>query len=193
MEELKNKGISAEDKLKLVEELSIPESIVNKMEADDLKDATLATAAGLEFKEGDVEQVADTDPVTKPEAVEEEQDISESEETVEDAATSEEDVSNDVEATVGLLTEAVEALNAKIGLHYDNMLKEIEAIKSSQDEAIQQIASTPLASRAASVLESVVGKEATRLDGRTSLAKDAPEENKEDGSGRPFFWQKKEF
>lgn len=193
MEELKDKGISAEDKLKLVEELSIPESIVNKMEADDLKDATLATAAGLEFKEGDVKQVADTELETETAVVEEEQDNLEPEETVDGANALEEDVETDIEETVGLLTTAVEALNLKISSYHDNMLKEIEAIKSSQDEAIQQIASTPMASRAASVLESVVGKEATRLDGRTSLAKDAPKENEEDGSGRPFFFQKKGF
>jgi len=190
MEELKNKGISAEDRLKLIEELGIPEKVVGQMESDNLKDANLASAAGLEFKEGEEEQVAVTDVEIEAEVVEDEQETEESEEAVEDVATSE-DVDTDIGKTVSLLVEAVEALNDKINTLHEDFQKELETMKSSQFEAVEQIASTPMASRAASILESVIGKEATRVDGRTTLGKDAPKEN-DAGSGS-FFWQKKDW
>jgi len=185
MEELKNKGISDGDRQKL-DELGISKEVIDRMEAINQKDASEATEAELDFKEGETEQVANAETEVEVDAeVEETQEI---EEEAVDAATSEPPEMGELNTAINTLSDAVVALNEKVKALHGDLQAEIDEIKSSQDEAIGQLAHTPAASRTAWVLQSIIGDEEARVDGRTKLAKDAPKENDE-GSG-PFFWQK---
>ena len=186
MEEFKNKGISDGDRRKLKDDLGISEEVIDRMVEINQKDANEATEAGLDFKESDNEQVADAEIEVETEAeVDETQEV---EEEAVDAATSEPSENEELATAINTLSDAVVALNEKVKELQVGFQTEIDELKSSQDEAIGQLAKTPPASRAAWVLQSIVGDEDARVDGRTKLAKDTPKENDE-GSG-PFFWQK---
>lgn len=188
MEEFKNKGISDGDRKKLIDDLGIPEEAIDRMEEINQKDAKDATEAELEFKEGETKQVADAEieAEEEPKVEEPQEDL---EEEAVDAATSELPEIEELNTAINTLSDAVVALNEKVKALHDDLQTEINEIKSSQDEAIGQLANTPAASRAAYVLQSIVGDEEARVDGRTKLAKDTPKEIDE-GSG-PFFWQEK--
>lgn len=187
MEELKNKGISDSDRRKLIDDLGIPAEAIDRMEEINQKDANDATEAGLEFKEGETEQVADAEIEVEDETVVEE--TQETQEEAVDAATSGLPEITELNTAVNTLSDAVIALNEKVKALHADLQTEIDERKSSQDETVEQLAKTPPASRAAYVLQSIIGDEEARVDGRTTLAKDAPKE-KDAGSG-PFFWQEK--
>jgi hypothetical protein len=185
MDEFKNKGISDSDRRKLIDEMGIPKEAIDRMEEINQKDATEATELGLEFKDGDNEQVADAEIEAETEVVDETQNV---EEEAEGTAMPEPSEYEELNTAINTLSDAVVALNEKVKELHGDLQKDIDELKSSQDEAIGQLAKTPSASRAAWVLQSIIGEEDARVDGRTKLAKDTPKEN-EEGSG-PFFWQK---
>lgn len=186
MSEMKDKGIAPEDRQKLIDDLGLPADIVERMEASNRKDADLAAAVDLEFKE-ETEEEAEEQVEEAVEVEEVEEEISETEtEEVEEAEEVDQDT-EDLKQAVGALIETIKALHGQL----EGVKSEMNAVKAAQEELSKDVQNTPLASRAGLMFESVVGKEETRIeDGRTKMAKDGPKEtdpNQQDGL---MFFQK---
>jgi hypothetical protein len=137
--------------------------------ADDMKrleetiDAKAKEAEGLEYKDGaesetEVEQAAEPEPEPQPEAVEEPPDY----------------------VTRDEVAEALTEITGRIGALAEQMGefgKALKELKESEDERIAKAAmETPAASLLDIVRGSVIGSDATLVDGRTKLAKAGPKE-----------------
>lgn len=198
MEDTKNKGISTEDRRKL-NDMGISDDIIGMMETDNAKAALVADAMGIESKEAsEVEEVE----AAEPEVVETEEEVvedvvEESQEVEEAVAEQEQPVEamlEDFGKAIQTIVKAVEALNQKVDGSLADLRKEIDEVKGGQDTLSKQIADTPASTWANRLFKSVVGEEATYVDGRTKLAKDGPQEQEQDESeGDVFFWRKSGF
>jgi hypothetical protein len=179
----KNKGISPEDRQKLIT-LGIDEEIISRMEGANAQEAKEIEDLGLESKETEAEEVAD-------EVADEAAESAPSDEGGESTGT-EEDEDEIGKSIEGLYT-IVKAIYSKVDTELGNMNSRLSEIEDAQADTQKQIGQTPLASRISFLKESVIGNEATRVDGRTTLGKDAPAETSDSDGKYQFFWQDKEF
>lgn len=189
-----NKGIEPEDRKKLIDDLGLPPDIVDRMEASNKKDANLADAVGLEFKE--TEEVEEelqeelvesdlSDEEVEAEHVEAATEVNQEEEEAEEAASDSDD--EDIKQAIVSLIKAVEVISERLEEYKSDM----DVLKQTQDKLHKDVGSTPLASRASLMIESVIGKSETRIeDGRTKNAKDGPKETDPNEREGLLFFQK---
>ena len=197
MSEMKDKGILPEDRNKLIDDLGLTPEVVDRMEASNLKDASIASAVGLEFKAEDTEEIVEEQELVDEQAAEVEVDEAETEEIVEETQVDEQPVTlveslnlDDVTSAIGKMIGAIEALNAKVDERFEGVQSEMDALKESQDAVAKEVVNTPLASRAGHMFESIIGKEETRIeDGRTRVAKDGPKETDPNQNDGKLFFQ----
>lgn len=166
-------SISMKDKAALMQEHGISSELLDRLEAFNSADAQKAVAEGYEFKEAGNEASSheDTDlatEATQPETTDEP--VVETETQPETQA--EGQPSEDVVVLLKTLTEAVVAMTSRVA----TLEKGLTQLEASESEKIaKKAANTPIASLT-DLLKSAIGSEETRVDGRTSLAKSAPEE-----------------
>ena len=68
----------------------------------------------------------------------------------------------------------------------DTVQAEVQGIKEAQTGISEKMTDTPFASRAAWTPQSIIGSDKARVDGRTSLAKDGPEEAPTNRTAHPL-------
>lgn len=178
-----NMAIPKEKREKLIQDWGIDPELLKALEEQSLKDATTATASGVQSK--DLSE-ATTDTVVTTPAVEAE--VVETEVEVEEQVEVEQPEAPVVEAAEAeALTEVAEVLGETVKMvtilseQVKALRKEVKDLQQLDEEKVaKQAASTPLASLMAMMNKSVVGEESTAVDGRTKLAKSAPQETKEE-------------
>jgi hypothetical protein len=181
-DEVKQKGISPEDKSKLTDVLGISPDVIGAMEDANAAQAKEAEELGIESKEAD--DVVEDAPVT------EETEVVETE-VVEDVANGDTDVADDdIKEVMVEMIDAIAALNTKLDKSLEEFRGEIDSVKGAQEFAQATIEDTPMAARR-SLLKSIVGDETIVVDGRTKLGKDKP--NEEAADEGLFFFQKTDF
>jgi hypothetical protein len=197
MSEIKDKGIAPEDRNKLIDDLGLTPEVVDRMEASNIKDASVASAVGLEFKEESEEEIIENQELESEQAEEVEAVEAETEEIVEETQDDEpvtpvsalnlDDVTSAIDKMIG----AIEALNTKVDERFEGVQSEMDALKVSQEAVAKEVTNTPLASRAGHMFESIIGKEETRIDdGRTRIAKDGPKETDPNQNDGKLFFQR---
>ncbi len=203
MSEMKDKGLLPEDRKKLIDDLGLTSDVVDQIEASSRKDASVASAVGLEFKETEDEIVEET--VEEDELVEDQTDEVEAEdaeaeeEIVEDGEVQEQPASvvevvlrnEELKSSIDTLIDIVGSLNKTVDERFDSVKSEIDALKETQDVVAKEMVNTPMASRLGFLSESVIGKAETRIeDGRTKQAKDGPKETDPNQTEGELFFQK---
>jgi hypothetical protein len=175
-----NMAISQEKRDELASKWNISPDLLDALERQNSKEAIEATNAGVEHKEADTEVA---------------------EEVAEEAAdetSAEEDVANaTLQVDVSVNDEVARALEETMKgvITLSERLKDVEAAvkelsKSDAEKISQKQAATPLASMSELMNLSVLGKDETRVDGRTKFGKDAPLEREpeiEQRTGIPFI------
>lgn len=175
-----------------------PEAEAPEMSAEEIAEAEVVDlteeeeAPESEAEEGEEKQAPKRPKKKKPFSLEgEEEDDDEEDEDDED-----EDEEKELEPIDELRKELSEAMTF-IGAEFKGIREDIDFLKSEQkdtDDMLEEvIEQTPTASLKDIIVQSVIGKKETRVDGRTSEAKDAPKETDaeaEDGAlGIPFLNQ----
>jgi len=200
MSEMKDKGLAPEDRTKLMDDLGLSSDVIDQFDAGSNKDASTASAVGLEFKEKEEEEIVEEDELVEDQDAEAEAEDAEAEdEIVEDGDVQEEPTSvvdvvlnEELKSSIDTLIDIVGALNKTVDERFNGVKSEIDALKEKQTEVAIEMTNTPMASRLGFLSESVIGKEETRIsDGRTKDAKDGPNEtdpNQDDGE---LFFQTK--
>lgn len=159
--ETDNMAISKEVKARLLEDYGVTPDLIATLEGLNTQDAQKAVSAGRQSKEVAEAVEATEQPVAEAIAVTE---------VVEAEAAP---VDDEIKSVLKSIMEAVIVLNQK----QENLTKEIAALKATDEQKIaKQAATSPLSTLAAAMAQSVVGSEAARVDGRTSLAKSGPAE-----------------
>lgn len=173
----------AEEKRKKLTEWGLSESLISQLERRNSKDASTAIEAGKDSKEV-VEEVAVED-AAETEVVE---NVEETQEPVANLAQMEE-VSGVLGQAVNALIELNESVK-ELRLAHDEVVKEVQALKEQDQERLARKAmATPLASLSELLNKSVIGNVDAKVDGRTALAKDAPEQSEPETqrrTGIPF-------
>jgi hypothetical protein len=200
MDEMKEKGISPEDRKKLLD-LGISETVISVMEIADVEAAKAVDAAGIESK--DKSEKAEAKEEVVETNVETEADEEVSVDDGEDAASVESEESEEQEPeevvdntvvgpdlkeitdTLGALITVFNALNDKVVAVQDDFGQ----FKSDYEKERKQIGESPMASKVSFLYNSIIGDEDARIDGRKSLAKDKPTETEAHDDGT-FFFQK---
>jgi hypothetical protein len=168
----------------LINQWKADPAMLDRLEAMNVKVASLAKEAGLESKE----------QATKEETVENEDGVKVATETAntEGVVTQTTDTTvasattatptdfptrqEIVEAVAAILTPMAERLDA-LETSIDGFTKAVKELQKDQDEQIKQtIDNTPAASLSALIMQRVVGNPDAELDGRKSLAKSKPQE-----------------
>ena len=173
-----------------------------KPEADEVEEAVeeAETAEAEEpAAEEPAEEAAEEEEPAEEESLESVEETEEAEEAAEDAdeeankATGDSPTRDEIaEAVVDAVTPIIEE-NQKLANEVAQLRKEVSHLKESDDEKIEKaISDTPPASIGALIASrlSVVNSKETEIDGRTSLAKSRPKENKSDTPshfGIPFI------
>ena len=202
MSEMKDKGLSPEDRNKLIDDLGLSSDVIDRMEASNQKDASIASAVGLEFKE--TEDEIEEETVEEDELVEDQvdeveaEDAEAEEEIVEDGEVQEQPASvvdavlnEELKSSIDTLIDIVGSLNKTVDERFDSVKSEIDALKETQDVVAKEMVNTPMASRLGFLSESVIGKAETRIeDGRTKQAKDGPKETDPNQAEGELFFQK---
>lgn len=161
----------AQDKRKKLTEWGLSEELITQLEQRNSKDASDAIGAGVDSKEVVEEVVADVEEV-----------VEEGAEVVPEATDS------SMEEMTSVLGQAITAI-VGVSKQLDEMREELNELKELEAERFARKAvSTPLASLAELLNKSVIGNVEAKIDGRTTLAKDAPEESSpvETRTGIPF-------
>jgi hypothetical protein len=201
MSEMKDKGLQPEDRQKLIDDLGLTSEVIDQFDAGSNKDASTASAVGLEFKKA---EEVEEETVEEDELVEDQTDEVEAvdaeaeEEIVEDGEVQEPQttvvdmvLSEELKSSIDALINIVGALNKTVDERFDGVKSEIDALKESQDDVAKEMINTPMASRLGFLSESVIGKSETRIeDGRTKLAKDGPKETDPNQDEGEHFFQK---
>lgn len=179
------------------------DDVISIMEAKGVSLASIAEQLDLETKDAGEEDGAVTtegdDDVTKEEG-EASEDEEGDEETVakgSEEETAEEETEQkgvDIETVARTLVAINERLTSmeKTTTQIEDVAKAVKAVSERVDameEKAGQEPETPLASQLEKILagSSAIGKDSTKVDGRTKLGKDAPEETKDEGQGKLFF------
>lgn len=184
------KGLSPESRAKLQDDMGFPEEVIDLFENSVDEAEKAAVDSGLEFKEAS-EEVASEDAELEQESVEtpaEDQEVE-----VVSEPNGDEQAESESPDVAQLLEETFAGLKA---LHKElqAVRAELEAVKDSQGKFAEKMSNTPLASRSdAWTIGSVIGKEDARIDGRSSLAKDGPDESSSEEAGVRFFFQDANF
>lgn len=157
-------AFSKEDKARLSTQHGISKELLDRLEQMNATQAKEAAEAGILSKEEEVvaeeATTADAEQVEQPE----------------EAEVTEPAVESEPSETQDALMVALKSIQA-LGERVEELTKEVAEMKRSDDEKISDKAKqTPLASLAHSIAASVIGQEATRVDGRTSFGKMAPKE-----------------
>jgi len=175
MDELKEKGLEPEDRRKLIEDMGIPESVVDAFEKGSSFLAQVADKAGLESKETTTEEA-------EPEAEQVEVEETETEETVVEPTTT---VPNNLLEEYGKSIEHILVAVEALGEQVKALKQEVVDVKATQSDQAAKLADTPLASKASFLMKSIVGEDDAVVDGRTKLGSDGPKESK--GKSTFFF------
>lgn len=196
MDEMKDKGISPEDRKKLLS-FGISENILESMEKANVEAEKAVDAAGVESKE---KTEVETEESVETEEVETDGEVNvddgEDAASVESEPNAEEDTEageetvdgpdlKEVTETLGALITVFNALNDKV----EGIQEDFGKFQTGYEKQQKQVSGSPLASKISMLYSSVVGDEAARVDGRKSLAKDKPKETEPNGDGAFFFQQ----
>lgn len=193
-----NVAISKKKRRELENEWSVPSEILDSLESLNANDASKAVEAGLESKEKNEDEPLEAD--------DEEMDNKDKEENKEQS--SDKDVKEDgdkdnapdeykeaptrqevAEAVSSILVPVIEKVDG-ITEAINAINKDIESLQKSDEEKISNVAKdTPTASLQSMLLNSVIGKDETSIDGRKKLAKSKPKETEADAraTGVPFI------
>jgi hypothetical protein len=181
-------AFSKEDKQRLTEQTGISADLLSQLEARNADQAKEAAEAGVISKEDDAAvEAAPEAPVAEETPVAEEP-VAETEVVDAGEIVSEEPVQQD--ETLNALLVAMKSIQV-LSEQVDTLTKEIAGLKQADEQKIvQKAASTPLASLTEALAQTVVGRDETRVDGRTSLGQMAPKETEVPPAtkGSPFPW-----
>jgi hypothetical protein len=188
-------AFSKEDKQRLTEQTGISASLLEKLEQHNEAQAKEAADAGVISKEDDVAVAEETAAVAEEAIAEEtpvvqEESVPEPEVAVVDAGESESQVAAPQDETMNALLVAMKSIQV-LSEQVDTLTKEIaELRKADEQKMAQKAATTPLASMTEALARTVVGRDETRVDGRTSLGQMAPKETEVPASkgAYPFPW-----
>ena len=202
MSEMKDKGLLPEDRQKLMDDLGLSSDVIDRMEASNDKDASVASAIGLEFKETEdeiEEETVEEDALVEDQTDEAEAESAEAEEQIVDDGDVQDEPASVVDVVLGdeelktslnTLIDIVGALNKTVDERFNGIKSEIDALKETQDAVAKEMTNTPMASRLGFLSESVIGKAEARIeDGRTKTAKDGPKETDPNQTDGTLFFQ----
>lgn len=162
-------------------ENGVPEDKLEELEASNQRKAQKASEAGLEHKEESQEEEAATQTEPDTSAASDEEPAANVEETDEtpDETKEEEEEAGDEDAPVtrkeivGALAEVINPMIERI----EGVEKSVAALQEEDEEKIgEKAADAPQASLAAMLAKSIIGSDETRVDGRSTLGRSAPEE-----------------
>jgi hypothetical protein len=162
-------AIPDETKQEWISKLGIKPETLESLETANAEDAAKAVTEGLESKETEVAQPA-TQPVLTPEIKE---------------ISTDELISAVKEAINGIVAPLAERINA-----LELSLKEVKEISDKREEALKGTPTASLQALLGQFAQTAIGKDETRVDGRTSLAQSKPKETAANGGGRtvvPFI------
>jgi len=153
------------------------DDFVEEIEKENATKAAELEAAGVDFKEETEPEASATEVVETPEAeVPKVDEVEEPEEGKEVSTDPVADLRKEMVEALTSVGEQFKTVNEAVG----SLVKSLEAISEARKEADEEIEKaieeTPAASLRALFEKSVIGKEKARVDGRTSVAKDGPDE-----------------
>jgi len=159
----KEMGLPQDKRQFLAEKMG--EEAVDALEADIGDKATAAGELGLEHKEADAD--AETETTTERAEVEQEtEEVVDAEPAEAEPQITKEEIATAVGEAINMALEPlVERMNA-----LEARLEQ----KKEDDEVKETLDATPASSLRELVIRSVIGRDETRVDGRTALAKDKP-------------------
>jgi len=165
----------------LINQWKADPAMLDRLEAMNVKVASLAKEAGLESKEqATKEETVENEVKVATETANTEEVVTQTTDTtVAPATTTPTDFPTRqeiVEAVAAILTPMAERLDA-LETSIDGFTKAVKELQKDQDEQVKQtIDNTPAASLSALIMQRVVGNPDAELDGRKSLAKSKPQE-----------------
>lgn len=183
-----NRMAIPEDKKKTLLDWEVDEGILADLEKANEAEAEAAEDLGIDRKEKDEDEAAeDVDTQTKEEDVEEPE--------AEEKEESEELSRDEVFKALAMVAEKVEELAQATDERFSQLEQKIDASAGSAEEQLNKtLQETPSASLVGMLSKhmnaSVIGKEETKVDGRTTLANSQPEEAEHEvkgGTGIPFI------
>lgn len=182
------------NKRKQLQELwpGLGDQVLDLIESHNAETAQKAKEMGLETKESEEEE---TEEVTETEETETKE--ADAEETAQEEEETTEQKGVDVEMLAAALVaiderlstvEKAAASNEEVAEVLKALSERMEAVEEGVNE-VKEADRTPLANQVASILanKTVVGKQETQVDGRTTLGKDAPKETKSEEENGLFF------
>jgi hypothetical protein len=151
------------------------EEFVEEIEKENSEKAAELEAAGVDFKEGEEPAPEEVEEeVLEPEA-EKEMDDEEDDEEDEEEEEKEKDL-DPIEVLRAEMQDALIAVGEQMKVISEAILEMAETRKKADEEIEKAIEETPALSLRALFEKSAIGDETTRVDGRTSEAKDGPQE-----------------
>lgn len=171
-QEKEGMAFTKEDKKKLIDQHNVSPGLIETLEALNAKDAGVAEDLGIESKDVGAEEIE-----PKEEALGQEEEVATEDKDVEAEAEAKDTVElKDLEFVVDALKQTMEAVAAN-GNQIKELVEAMGELKQADEERVaKQAQFTPFASQLAMMNQSVIGKEAAKVDGRTTLAKSAPAE-----------------
>jgi len=166
---MSEKGLSREDRETLVN-MGIAEASIEKLDNATSKIAEVAENSDLPRKE-----------VSEPDVAQEQTQVEQ--EAVEEVVEQVEDRNDEL---LGILVESVKAINDRMVAVQALAQANANSIEAMAQEHNKIVGESTKASRI-SILQSVIGNEDARVDGRKSLARSGPVESKPNGGG--LFWR----
>jgi len=170
--ENKDMAFTKEEKQRLIEAHGVTPGLIEALEAMNATNAKAAEELGIESKEAESEEDVEKEVDTTTEDQEKPEDDGDIE-----AKSQADTVENeDIIAALKQTMEVVAALGAQV----KELTGVVGELKQADEERVaKQARVTPFASQLAMMQKSVIGNDAARVDGRTTLGKSAPEEAEE--------------
>lgn len=182
----KNKGISQADR-RILTEMGISEEWIDTQEAGNKKLSEIAQHLQMPSKQATDEESVETQEENEPEAEAVDTELETEETDIEDEGGEVEEPNSLDDEIVEALVQSAKSLHERLQV-LEASNKQIAEVIGQLQEKNEAILGESTKARRMNIL-SVIGSDSARIDGRSSLAKQSPSEEKSNSNDGLFFWQ----